>query len=247
VSIYKIEWPWEQAPLAVSAWQAFAPYAPDALFSVLDLIATGPDAAGARGHIVSAGQYFGSEGDLASLLAPLTSAGTPLIVKTQMLSYLDAVLHWAGCREGDACTEPRSTFKAKSDYVAQPLPATAIAALVDGISARQETGRGAVYLDALGGAINRVAKDATAFVHRDQLFSLQYTAEWTGGGGPSLAWLDGLYARLRPFVSGFAYQNYIDPELATWRHAYYGANLPRLEAVRRRYDRHRFFHFPQAL
>lgn len=247
VSTYEIEWPWAQAAQAVSAWQVFAPHAPDALFSVLDLIATGPSTPGARAHVVSAGQYFGPESDLPSLLQPLTSTGTPIRVVTRTLTYLDAVLHWAGCRDAARCTEARSAFAAKSDYVAESLPAAAISTLVSGIAARQGQGRGAIYLDAYGGAINRVPKAATAFVHRDALFSIQYTAQSSGSNKPSLTWLAGLYAHLRPYVSGFAYQNYIDPQLGTWRHAYYGGNLPRLETVKRKFDQHNLFRFPQSI
>jgi len=233
VAVYSIEWPWSQAAQAVSAWQAFAPHAPDALFSVLDLIATGPPAT--TPHVVSAGQYFGPESDLPSLLQPLTSVGTPTKVRTQTLSYLDAMRHWGG---GDA----RQAFAAKSDYVVQPLPSAAIASLVNGVSSRQSAGRGAIFLDAHGGAINRVPKEATAFVHRDALFSIQYTAE---NGG--LAWLAQVYAQLRPHVSGFAYQNYVDPQLTTWAHAYYGANLARLRRIKRAVDPHGFFRFAQSI
>ena len=60
----------------------------------------------------------------------------------------------------------------------RPLPAAAIKRLVDAIAARQGHGKGAFFLDAYGGAINRVPKAATAFVHRDALFSIQYTAQW---------------------------------------------------------------------
>jgi FAD/FMN-containing dehydrogenase len=233
VAIYSIEWPWPQAAQAVAAWQAFAPHAPDALFSVLDLIATGPPAT--TPHVVSAGQYFGPESDLASLLQPLTSVGAPTHVRTQTLSYLDAVKHWGS---GNA----RVAFAAKSDYVNAPLPAAAIAALVNGVAARQSAGRSAIFLDAHGGAINRVPKGATAFVHRDALFSIQYTAQ---NGGT--AWLAQVYAQLRPYVSGFAYQNYIDPQLASWQHAYYGANLTRLRRVKRAVDPHNVFHFAQSV
>ena len=244
VSTYAIEWPWSQAASALAAWQQFAPHAPDALFSVLDLIATDPSTPGARAHVVSAGQYFGPESDLASLLQPLTAVGTPIRVVTHTLSYLDAVRHWAGCRDAASCTEARSAFAAKSDYVAAPLAAAAIATLVDAVAARQGQGRGAIYFDASGGAINRVPKAATAFVHRDALFSIQYTS---GSDNASLSWLANLYAQLRPHVSGFAYQNYIDPHLRTWQHAYYGANLPRLEAVKRKVDPHGLFRFPQSI
>jgi FAD/FMN-containing dehydrogenase len=247
VSRYEIEWPWAQAEQALAAWQAFAPHAPDGLFSVLDLIATDPSAPGARAHVVSGGQFFGSEADLTSLIQPLASAGTPTRVRTFTLSYFDAVLHWAGCRDAGACTDRRLTFKAKSDYVNAPLSSEAIRRLVDGVAARQGRGLGALYLDAYGGAVNRVPRAATAFVHRDALYSIQYTAQWSGSATESLAWLDGVYARMRPFVSGFAYQNYIDPQLHDWQHAYYGANLTRLKAVKRKVDPTNAFRFTQSI
>ena len=52
---------------------------------------------------------------------------------------------------------------------------------------------------------------------------------------------------MRPYVSGQAYQNYIDKNLTHWQQAYYGSNYKRLQQVRKKYDPHHFFNFPQAI
>ena len=102
------------------------------------------------------------------------------------------------------------------------------------------------------GAIGAVAPGATAFVHRRALASVQYIADF----GPRAAaaevgaagrWLSTWYASLRPYVSGEAYQNYIDPELAGWAHAYYGANLGRLRQVKATWDPDGIWRFAQAI
>ena len=250
-SYFVLSWPWSSAAEAVEAWQSFAPRAPDELFSVCRL------AAGSTKPTVSAfGQFFGTPAALTALIAPLLAVpGARLSVGSS--AYLDLMLRWAGCL-GDTLAEchlppvgslRREWFAAKSDYVATPLPPTAVATLRHWVEKRQGHGVGAVIMDSYGGAINRVPAAATAFVHRHQLFSLQYftSSVSQAGHGPALAWVRGVRAALQPWVSGYAYQNYIDPELKTWEHAYYGSNYARLRAVKRAYDPDGFFRFAQSV
>src|SRR5437763_3871472 len=256
VATYSLAWPWADAKRVMAEWQKLAPHAPDGLFCVLNLNAAAGSSASPQ--ITSAGQFDGTEAQLRALLQPLADAGPPTRFTTSSRTYLNATLMWAGCSSDiAACHLPpqgnlgRSTFAAKSSYGNRALTAQGIDVLVRQIEARRATGSGSgiVLFDSYGGAINRVPKGATAFVHRDALFSMQYLAYWAAGAiaAPNVAWLRRFYAALRPHVSPFAYQNYIDPDLQHWQHAYYGSNLPRLQLLKRRYDPKNFFHTRQSI
>jgi len=254
-SYFFASWPWEAGPEIVPAWQRWAPHAPDALMTLCRL-STG----GSVPALQVFGQYLGPESKLRGLLAPLLHAATPSNLTTGTSGYLDLMLRWAGClgRSQAAChlvaehgVLERATFSGKSDYVAKPFPARAVRVLQHRLEARQSSGHGsgALIMDAYGGAIGRVRPDATAFVHRSPLCSMQYLAYWGADRheAASLAWIRGFHGAMRPYVTGAAYQNYADPDLKDWRRAYYGSNYARLVDGKRRYDPDRLFRFPQAI
>jgi FAD/FMN-containing dehydrogenase len=223
---FSVSWPPSQASEALAAWQELMGSAPDALTSVLSL-STGP-------HVSAAGQFMGGEARLSGLLRPLTRvAGARL--STGTAGYGALMRRWAGTATG------RARFAAGSDYLARPLSARGRAAALAAV--RRPSGSGILLLDSYGGAINRVAPDATAFVHRDALCSIQYLDYGPAGA----AWVRSARARLAPHVSGAAYQNYIDPDLTGWRRAYYGTNLDRLREIKAAVDPGRLFDFAQAI
>jgi len=251
VSYYQVVWPWSDAARAFRAWQALAPHAPDELFAAFYMSTNGARGPGTVPFVSSGGQFFGSETELRSLIAPLVAAGAPTRVTVGTLAYLDAIMHWAGCHPLEQChVIPHSSFKSRSDYVNAPLSTAGIDTLLTALETSQistSLGGAALIFDSSGGAINRVHPGETAFVHRNALFSIQYYSGWVGSGAGDLQWNRKLYAAMRPYVSGFAYQNYIDPDLESWKHAYYGSNLRRLVAVKRKRDPQNVFHFAQSI
>ena len=68
-----------------------------------------------------------------------------------------------------------------------------------------------------------------------------------GNGSPSRRWINGVWKALRPYASGQAYQNYIDPQLNTWQRSYYASNLPRLREIKQQVDPDFMFRFRQAI
>lgn len=257
LALFDLQWDWAGADQAIPAWLAWASAGPDALWSNCVLTTGNPP------RLEMSGVFQGTPQDLSVLLDALqTSAGAaPRARQVWQSGFLTAMLSEAGCanRTVTQChlsSTPggelgRTAFAAKSDFLARPLSSSGVTALLDAV-ASHGGGGGGLLLDASGGAINRVAPDATAFCHRNDLCSLQYYTSWSETATASVrnaqrAWLTHAWQSMRPHVSGYAYQNYIDPQLPDWAHAYYGANLPRLERVKRRYDPDNLFRFAQSI
>jgi SAM-dependent methyltransferase len=98
-----------------------------------------------------------------------------------------------------------------------------------------------------GGAYNRVAADATAFVHRDELFQLKHAVivDPQGSTGEKEAahrWVARSWATVHPWGSGRVFQNFADLDLSSGRGAY-GTNYNRLVTIKARYDPVNFFRF----
>ncbi|MFC1420163.1 FAD-dependent oxidoreductase [Streptacidiphilus cavernicola] len=261
-----LSWPWSRAAAVVRAWQAWAPSAPDALWANLHLLVW----ADGRTQLGSTVNYLGSANDLANQIDRLGVAPAAHTVHTasylETMQVMGGVSGWSedaahlpgslpGQRPGGRVT--RESYGARSDVFTRPITAAGAAALVAAVERYPRTGpqggSAGVAFDALGGAINRVRPGDTAFVHRNGLFLAQYTANYpdgvVGGTGAdrSWSWLDGVWTAMRPYASGQAYQNYIDPRLSGWEQAYYGANATRLRGVKKQYDPGALFRFPQSV
>ncbi|GAA1901337.1 FAD-binding oxidoreductase [Streptantibioticus ferralitis] len=255
-----LTWPWSKAAAAISAWQEWGPDLPDEIWSSLHLDC----AAGGSPTLSLAAFSLGSYSDLQNAVDRLASriGGQAKSVSLRRHAYLDAMNSYAGCtdRTPTQCHLPgrtpgrtptgqldRETYTARSDFYDRSLSAAGAAALVAQVERLRSTsggGAGSAALTALGGAVNRVAPGATAFVHRGSRFLAQYIASGPLSG---TGWLDGMHQAMRPYASGAAYQNYIDPTLTDWRRAYYGSAADRLATVKRQYDPNRLFDFPQAI
>jgi FAD/FMN-containing dehydrogenase len=267
VVLFFLSWPWSQAAQVISAWQSWAPHAPDELWSNLHVSAA---PGGSVPNIEVGGTYLGSVSGASAQLDKLYAAvgSDPPSPFVESTSWLHAMLVEAGCASlaVSECHLPsqtsdgqlsRASEYAKSDYFTTPLSGHAIGTLLSGVERLQQVGgapggSGGIAFDALGGAVNRVGPGATAFVHRDALFQAQYTTGWPVGSAPAEvarqhAWQREFWQSMRPYASGQAYQNYIDPDLTNWRQAYYGANYTRLVKVKAAYDPERLFTFPQAI
>ena len=263
MSMVFLSWPWRRAAAVVRAWQSWLPRTPDALWSNVHLLTS----ASGVPRVTANAFYLGPAAEASRHVDALVAAvgGEPSSRTTQTRGYSAAMMQLAGCANLTVaqCHLPsqnpqgrlgRETYAARSHIFGAPLSAAGVDTLVAGVdrlAGIRDAGAGGVQVDALGGAVARVAPDATAFPHRRALAVAQYIVGWSANARPavaagSLAWLRAYHDSMRRHATG-AYVNYVDPDLADWERAYYGANYQRLRRVKARYDPDRLFTFPQAV
>jgi hypothetical protein len=96
---------------------------------------------------------------------------------------------------------------------------------------------------AVGGAVSRVAEDATAVGDRSPGFEISLTAGWAPSDAPGdhhKRWVRDGWEALRPYGDG-VYANFISDEGAAGVEYAYGQRLDRLRALKDRHDPENFF------
>lgn len=101
-----------------------------------------------------------------------------------------------------------------------------------------------ILIETHGGAISRIAQDATAFEHRQVRFNLGIFGVCTDPAldAPSIAWARNLYQRILPHSTGGTYVNYLS-EGDDVHTAYGDARFQRLAAIKAHYDPRNLFRF----
>jgi FAD/FMN-containing dehydrogenase len=204
----------------------FAAGLPDAVTAYVGF----KNAPGQPGHAFVAAFHVGEPADGERLLRPLRAFGPPPYDQFAAGSY--AKIH-----DDNAGAFPEGYHNAWRARFLRDLDDGAIAALAD----HALRGRGHDFyfvLEQLGGAIGRVAPDATAFPHRRSPYGVAIAAKWRPGEDPRrlLELAGSLHAALRPASSG-VYVNYLGADCtAADVEAAYGDNLPRLRELKRRHD-----------
>jgi FAD/FMN-containing dehydrogenase len=257
-----LSWPLADATTVIAAWQDWAPHGPDGLAASLKVTCSGEVVEAPSVDVYAA--VAGSDGDATEVVDELVARvrQDPATAARRRMSFPETRRFWAqlGAIDDlgaeipppDDATPPRHLV-ARSEFFRRPLPPDTIAALVDNLAEGRASGEER-ELDFMpwGGAYNRVPPDATAFVHREELFQIKHAAvvdpvASADAKHAAHAWVSRSWSAVHPWGSGRVFQNFADRELGNWADAYYGTNLPRLVGVKARYDPDNVFRFDQSL
>ena len=106
-----------------------------------------------------------------------------------------------------------------------------------------------IFLAHVGGAMARVASDATAFPNRNAHFVMNAHGRWRekDDDAAGVGWARKLFEAVAPFALGTAYVNFMPEDESSRVESAYGANYRRLAEIKRRYDPDNLFRMNQNI
>ena len=225
------------------------PAATDVIRNFRDYIESAPDEITAYAALLHAPDgtpmvgvavcYCGDPEEGDRVLRPLRGFGTPLVDTVAAIpfpamqslfapSFPDGNYnYWKSSLHAELSDEAIETVVARGNLMQSPLSA--------------------VVIEYYAGAAGRVPNDATAFPYRDLPWDIVIAAQWTDARETPTHrdWARGTENALRPFATGAHILAALDVDDAV--PTAFGANLPRLSAIKGKYDPENFFRVNQNI
>lgn len=106
-----------------------------------------------------------------------------------------------------------------------------------------------VFMAQVGGAMSRVAPDATAYPHRSAHFIMNVHTRWQDRKDDNVcvAWARMLFGAMAPYATGSAYVNFMPDDEVDRIEKVYGSNYKKLAEIKRRYDPENLFRMNQNI
>jgi FAD/FMN-containing dehydrogenase len=230
-----LAFPMEDGGRILRAYREWATATPEsvttivALRTVLPLPAMPVEAHGRRVvgiGVCSVGDPSGDE----ALMAPLRALGTPVFDSVARKPF---TMHQAMF---DASVPPRNGYYWKSHYLTGLSDEAVEVAVEQHLRAPQPWSYS--LLSQLGGAIGRIANDATAYPHRDAPFIININGvdDDPARDEEVIAWTRATFDALAPFSTGGVYVNFVGNEGEDRVRAAYGPAYGRLARIKARVD-----------
>ena len=181
-------------------------------------------------------------------------------------NYSGCIAFWAGCTTDNQCGTTQDLekcrqlptdcggepFRMNSGYQSGPLSDDGIQTIINYIlQVEKATGcqNASIQLDTLGGMINKVAPDATAFPHRNNTVTYQFLSYFVSPCNETamIAWQDAFYKSMSNYMSPGAYRNYANLNLTNYNERYFLQNLPKLENIKAFRDPNNIFSYSQSI
>ncbi|NED95173.1 FAD-binding oxidoreductase [Phytoactinopolyspora alkaliphila] len=235
-AITQVIYPYEEAESVLRKWRDAVHSAPETVSPEAGLWSIPPDPSiPAELHgikmCLAAALYAGDPADSAAALAPYSQLGTPMIDQSGIVPYVEVQSAL------DPMVPDGRRYYFKSHFMNE-LSDEAIATFI-AFDQKRPTPLALTIIRTLGGAIDRVSPDESAYPHRGARFNFSIDCIWDDPADDErvVTWAREFFQAMRPFATGGVYMNFagFEGENDVPREATHGRDA-RVEQVLRTYD-----------
>jgi FAD/FMN-containing dehydrogenase len=230
-----VVYPIAQARQVLRAWRDFAATAPDEL-SVWTVLRKAPPlpflpvAAHGTEVVIFPIVYAGDIEAGRRAVAPIERFGEPIAVALAPTPYAG----FQGAFDPLLAPGGRNYWKSNNFSRLSDAAIDEVIAAAAGLPG----GECEIFVAQLGGAMARVAPEATAFAGRDASFIMNVHGRWSDPGDDERVrhWARAAFSAAAPHATGSGYVNFLTEDEGERVATAYGRNYPRLQALKRRFD-----------
>lgn len=189
--------------------------------------------------------FWGTPEQAREQLAPLLNIGKPASVTIELVDWGKAIKLIEDSTAVFLTNKPE--YKSTGAFAMDSLPPEAIQIINTTLKESTAPLLNVLFFS-MGGATADIAPTDTAYFYRGAKFFINYSNQWLkeNEDQKQKSDLTALRQRLLPYTVG-DYIGNPDADLKDYLTTYYGANVSRLECVKKKYDPENIFQFEQGI
>ncbi len=235
-----------QAEKVISTWQDFFAKPDKRWFSHLDIWSKSfPSKKFNKYPLKVLGVFWGTREEAQKELEPFLKIGPPQEYVIEVVNWDKAIKLFEDSTAVFITDKPE--YKSTGAFAMQKLSNEAISIITNTLL-NTSSPLFNVLLFSMGGIVQEIKPNATAYFYRDAKFFINYSIQWLNETEDlkQINEVDALRQKLLPHTVG----NYIgnpDRKLQNYLTTYYGDNVQRLRCVKRKYDPKNIFQYEQSI
>jgi hypothetical protein len=184
-----------------------------------------------KGFASTSAFYMGDPADGEKALEPLTKFGKPMAVNFKVKKYVDIQ------KETDRNVPPGQQYYQKTGFFTEI--SEGLADVAGEMTASPKPFTQTMNFTQVGGLINELAPNATAYPNREAEVSMVMGGGWPKPVDEEEAWIEMIRAdwkKVKPFTSGLYNNNWMGDDADARIHDNFGGNYDRLVEIKNKYD-----------
>ena len=188
------------------------------------------------------GFFYGYPEEAKQILEPFLSIPGINFQNIEYVDFIDAV------KIIGEIYPKREAFKATGRFIERQLSHCELERIVDIIEVAPTEDNSFIGLYSLGGAVRAMKTDSTAFFYRQANYIMGISSSWESEAAAPVVkeWVASGFTYIYTLSVG-SYVNFPYNNLPSYECAYYGGHLRELRCIKKEYDPHNVFEFPQSI